>query len=271
MADTSGFAVGMLVEVSSKAGAEKATITVVHANVHITVNSLALNHTNTAPMVRIVCNHTFIVDTSVDLSTSIGVGNKVKFTDGTVKYFVVVAIAATRITLFGGTDYSIAGTAAVTSPYYSMVRTPFGFPLNPTNWTVDYIDTTSRNIANPAQNTWYNIDGIQLIIPIGIWHVSYQVGIGVDRGLTTGGENVYITLSTANNSESDAQYTGGFYITATANSEYHQHPIYRFKILNLTTKSIYYQNLRTTLTNQQDLYLNNGTEPNMIRAVCAYL
>src|SRR4030042_1972409 len=90
MTDTSGFAVGMLVQVSSSAGVETATITVVDTNVHITVNTLALNHTTTNPIVRVMVNSTFVVDTSGDLSGSIGIGDRIKFTDGTIKYFIVI-------------------------------------------------------------------------------------------------------------------------------------------------------------------------------------
>lgn len=51
MADTSEFTVGDIVIVSSSAGSERATITIVDTNVHITVNTLALNHTTTNPLV----------------------------------------------------------------------------------------------------------------------------------------------------------------------------------------------------------------------------
>jgi hypothetical protein len=51
MPDTSGFTVNDIVVVQSSAGTELATITVVHANVHITVATLALNHTTSGRLV----------------------------------------------------------------------------------------------------------------------------------------------------------------------------------------------------------------------------
>jgi hypothetical protein len=51
MANTAGFRVNDRVKVSSSAGSEEATITVVVANTSITVDSLALNHTTTNPLV----------------------------------------------------------------------------------------------------------------------------------------------------------------------------------------------------------------------------
>ncbi len=51
MTDTTGFLVGDIVKVSSSAGSEEAVITAVVANTSITVNTLALNHTTTTPLV----------------------------------------------------------------------------------------------------------------------------------------------------------------------------------------------------------------------------
>ena len=51
IADTSIFTADDVVTVSSSAGSETATITVVDTDVHITVDTLALNHTTTNPLV----------------------------------------------------------------------------------------------------------------------------------------------------------------------------------------------------------------------------
>ena len=55
------------------------------------------------------------------------VGDKIKLTQTTVKYFYVVAVASTTLTITGGTDYTLAN-AAITSPYYSHMASPVGFP-----------------------------------------------------------------------------------------------------------------------------------------------
>lgn len=51
VASTAGFVVGETVDVSSSAGIEEATITVVHTDSHITVNTLGLNHTVVTPKI----------------------------------------------------------------------------------------------------------------------------------------------------------------------------------------------------------------------------
>jgi hypothetical protein len=45
------FAVGQKVRVSSSAGTEAATITAIATNVSVTVDTLALNHTTTSPLI----------------------------------------------------------------------------------------------------------------------------------------------------------------------------------------------------------------------------
>jgi len=67
------------------------------------------------------------INTNVDLTGIIGIGDKVKFTQTTVKYFVVTAITSSLITFAANTDYVVAN-AAITSKYYSHSESPFGFP-----------------------------------------------------------------------------------------------------------------------------------------------
>lgn len=54
-------------------------------------------------------------------------GDRIKFTQTTVKYFVIVAVADTVLTLFGGTDYTVAN-AAISAISYSHKENPLGYP-----------------------------------------------------------------------------------------------------------------------------------------------
>ena len=71
------------------------------------------------------------------------IGDKIKLTQTTVKYFNVIGVAyadtTTTITITGGTDYSLAD-AAITLPYYSKIENPQGFP-GWFNWTPTYACT----------------------------------------------------------------------------------------------------------------------------------
>lgn len=55
------------------------------------------------------------------------IGDKIKLTQTTVKYFFVTAVADTLLTITGGSDYTLAN-AAITLPYVSHEENPVGFP-----------------------------------------------------------------------------------------------------------------------------------------------
>lgn len=55
------------------------------------------------------------------------IGDKIKLTQTTVKYFYVIGVSDTLLTVTGGSDYTVAD-AAITSPFYSKALSPVGFP-----------------------------------------------------------------------------------------------------------------------------------------------
>lgn len=69
---------------------------------------------------------TTITIPSADTS-NVTIGTKIWITQTTSKFFSVVGISGTTITVTGGSDYTVAN-AAITAPYYSNAETPAGFP-----------------------------------------------------------------------------------------------------------------------------------------------
>lgn len=218
---------------------------------------------------------TFVISINSDMTTVLSPGMRIKLTQTTEKYFIVTAVGsfsggATLVTVYGGTDYTLAN-AAITSPYYSTAKAPFGFPLDPTKWTEIVLDTSNNTQASPVQNTWYNLGSVNLSIPIGTWHVRYQTALGVDQGTATG-VSAYCTLSTANNSESDADFTAHVeWDGSSQNNLYIVGHIAVSKFLALASKTAYYLNTRTTLSGIADVYNQGARTKNIIEAVCAYL
>lgn len=62
-----------------------------------------------------------------DATTRFQKGDRIRFTQTTVKYFYVVAVTATVLTVTGGTDYTVAN-AAISLISMSRSILPFGFP-----------------------------------------------------------------------------------------------------------------------------------------------
>jgi len=205
----------------------------------------------------------------VDRTNVLQPGMRIKLTQTTAKYFIITAVAFstnTTVTIYGGTDYTLAN-AAITSPYYSALKAPYGFNTSPSKWTVEVLDTTLRTQATPTANTWYNNGSLSISIPIGVWHVSYHVS--VQRSGSAGTWDVITTLSTANNSQSDAEFSA-FAAYAGSIAE-NGGAAYRWKVLTLAAKTSYYLNMMTRTASLSNMYFRNDLATCAIRAVSAYL
>lgn len=214
---------------------------------------------------------TFTVTIQGDVSDKYWVGTRVKLTQTTVKYFIITALEVaypsnvTTITLYGGTDYTLAN-ATVSDLFYSYQKAPQGFPLDPAKWTVTVTDTSMRTQATPVQNTWYNLGSVTISIPIGVWNVSYQVQPTLSDA-TDQTWVLFVTLSTANNSESDSTWTcrllAGSIVLGTT--------LFRQQVLSPSVKTSYYLNTKTSSASLDNMYNSNDNSPLILRAVCAYL
>lgn len=81
----------------------------------------------------VIVNETFTYASAKTITVASGAasrfqkGDKLKLTQTTVKYFYIVGVADTVLTVTGGSDYTVAN-AAITSPYLSRIENPLGFP-----------------------------------------------------------------------------------------------------------------------------------------------
>ncbi len=83
------------------------------------------------------------INTNADLTGIIGKGDKIKLTQTTVKYFYVVAITSSLITVTAGSDYTVAN-ATITLPYFSHAGSLFDFP-DYFNWLPTITGVTKGN------------------------------------------------------------------------------------------------------------------------------
>lgn len=191
------------------------------------------------------------------------------------KYALITAVGAysapnTPITVWGGTDYSLAN-ATISSPYYATVSQPFGFPKQAEKWTVEFSNSVNVTQSSPVQNTWYNLATATLSVPIGAWNLSYQVNLQGSVTLSVSGGPYYATLSTANNTESDSSFTSSAY-TAGANGALNIIILAnRNKQISLNTKTSYYLNTRTTAATQAAINNRGDLGLTIIRATSTLL
>lgn len=214
----------------------------------------------------------------VDLTSTLYVGMKVKLTQSTDKFFIITKISFstnTTLTLFGGTDYDVAdtGVTAISAFYYSSVQSPAAFPMSPAKWSHVLTSTASDSQASPTDTTWYNLGSRSIDIPIGVWNVEYQVNI---NGFKSGGAvivDLWSTLSTANNSESDKDFSTNVLHRAPSGTpvEAVAGQVSRQKLLDLSSKTTYYLNAKSVSSSLGSITFPNNTATMFVRAVCAYL
>ena len=214
--------------------------------------------------------YTFTI-AGVDLTGKYSAGMRVKLTnDGSVKYFIITKVAFstnTTITVYGGTDYDLADSA-ITLPYYSTQKAPYGFPLDPLKWTESLSSTTNRATATPTQNTWYNAESLS--IPIGAWLIDYSCLMECyDTSATV--VDTQVTFSTANNSESDTGFSDAYYYSGASATLDVMVPANKSKHLTIATKATYYLNYRTTTSGIAEVGIKGSRKATTIRAICAYL
>ena len=207
----------------------------------------------------------------LDATTILSVGMRIKLTQTSVKYFIITKIVfddpGSTITVYGGTDYNLVD-AEITLPYYSTNKAPLDFPLDPDKWTVKVTDVTNRSQSTPTSAVWYNLGSITVSIPIGVWRTYYKVSAGTGRTSTSIGE-LYVTLSTADNSESDADLTVWVDFSSATAALYLYAALSAEKTFAVTSKTSYYLNTMTL----GGISISNINSKNklIIRAICAYL
>lgn len=225
---------------------------------------------------------TYTFTVAADVTGKYSAGMRIKLTQTTVKYFIITAVSSysggnTTITVYGGTDYDLAD-AAISSNYYSTQKAPQGFPLDPSKWTVVKLDTTRRQQSNPTNFAWYNLGttNSQISAPIGVWKVRYVAYVGASGSTSATDIEIRVTLSTANNSESNKLSSMASYlrnIPATAAGAAYQVLFEKEGLITATSKTTYYLNGRhyTGAGTTTDLSFFGNDITTEISLTCAYL
>lgn len=214
---------------------------------------------------------TGVITVPTDATTAYSVGMRIRLTQTTVKYFIITAVTATTLTVYGGTDYTLAN-AAISLISFSLMKIPFGFPLNPDKWTVEISNTDNVASGTLAAGTWFNTDSISISIPIGLWNVSYGGALQMyNNGTTQGSMEMNTTLSTTNNGASDNNFTTQFsWLGNTASITSWIVTPFREKVLSITSKTTYYLN-EAYGNGTYQIYVRGDLATIKIRARCAYL
>lgn len=138
-----------------------------------------------------------------DATTKYSPGDRIRLKQGgNYKYFYVISVTSTLITITGGSDYTLTNSS-ITDNYYSKVATPVGFPQY-FNWTPTYSAGT-LNVTMQTQIAKFSITGRTVHIDL------YATSTGSTSG--TQHPRIYVTVPVDSAITSDYA-DGGAFVTA---------------------------------------------------------
>ncbi len=215
---------------------------------------------------------------SLSSGHGITVGMRIKFMNGgNTIYGIVVAVTSTTITFLHEIDPTdsqakyLMADSAITDAYYSPVKAPQGFPMEPTKWTVKAINSNSNIVSSPTSDSWYHLGSFSLVIPIGSWIVEYRNHASAyNFASLTSYLYMYSILETSTGaitSESEL-FTVDFGVGAQTRSGAAMRCCAPLTLTSKTTYNLYSKYLSNLTAG--GIRLNNGTY-SFIKATCAYL
>lgn len=161
---------------------------------------------------------TGVIKVQADVTAKYSAGMRVKMTNATnTVYGIITAVGTyggdaegyTYITFLHEIDPTdslalhLLADSAITANYYSVQKAPFGFPLDPTKWTVKATSTTNRL---PSPSTSYVSMTDTIVVPIGVWILLMRVNAVIDSS-STNAKILTLTLSSDAETETDTDTT----------------------------------------------------------------
>jgi hypothetical protein len=170
-------------------------------------------------------------------------------TSSTLDYALVQAVSTTVATVQVPEGCTIPTSGGVTSVAYSVQGNPYGWVSDKGRWRVAWLAKADYTQNSPAAGTWYNMTtasgtqgGAVLNVPVGSFDITYAAVC-----ITTGGgataASMFVTLSTANNTEIDTANTARIYGSTNAMAVASE--LTRTIPVNTTVATNYYLNAKS--------------------------
>jgi len=181
----------------------------------------------------------------------LSVGMRVKFDNGgNTIYGIVTAVTSTTFTFLhemetdgSGAAVNLMADSAITNPYYSTQKVPFGFPISPLSWHIQKTGGGSR--ANTSWGETTSTDN-RIIAPIGVWYWSLNMEeVRLDQNnsqSTKGWMDGAVAASTSDDSVSDGEMEAILHIRYLVNTNDGRlyFPVYKRHELSLASKTTLY-------------------------------
>jgi hypothetical protein len=221
----------------------------------------------------------FVFTIAADASTYLYVGQKIKYTQTTVKYGIIVKVAYsspnTTVTVYGGgtkasPSYEMTSNA-ITYPYYATTYRPLDFPIGAEMWSTIYTSAEDcyKSIATGGVwygggSAWSSGSAITPYFGIGLWNIDYDVIMWV-RALSGWWK---VTLSSTNNAEDNTTLTSHISMDVGEVGQFQHLSRNKDIILTATTQYWLLGEVDTTI---DYVRFRGDVSATTIRARCLYL
>lgn len=200
-------------------------------------------------------------------------GMRVKWSQATpgAVWGIIQSVTSTTITVFVQSGKTVPNET-ISLNFYSMVKNPYGWPAEESNWWLEFTSATDYSIAATG-NTWYKLNAaLQLQIPAGSWRLYYQVTPYAQAGANRGALKVNAALSTSTTGVSDQElWAAHYYEDNVANiKKISAAHIQRSKPVTLAATTTYHLIVMQQYDGTLDIRANNDPDT-VIRAINGYL
>lgn len=179
------------------------------------------------------------------------------------EYAIVTKVTASTLTVFTGTDYTVPN-ATIQNFYYSMSKTPFGFPSQSSKWSLVFpINTTIPKSSGLVRYQMQNIGGLNFGLPTGSWKIKAQYSGLMTSSISQGFNMVSFivapttTVDLTNNLPYNKLFTQFDY--QTAGTELDAPTTYAEDTIDVSSLTTYYLLIGSTSSNISLLQLNPNT------------
>ena len=195
-------------------------------------------------------------------------GNRVRMNIGVNEsvYGIIHAVTDTGISILLKVGTNIFVKDIISAVYFSLWRTPLGFPMRRSNWTFTYLSSAQTHQGSPTANVWYNLGG-SLKLGSGSWKIWWKVI--ADAAASGSIASPFAGLGTANNSIIGLDYQARGFSGTTRELAYLSQYIDEYYIT--VSDQTLYLNLMVDISGATDLWADGNYGSTKITAVSGYL
>lgn len=174
-----------------------------------------------------------VLTVPTDATTKYTRKNRIRIVQATggTKYGIIHDVTATTLTVHFPSGTTLTNEA-ITSPYYSPLDSPFGFPTAANSWLLSTV--LAATSATTGNNAWQNTGGVALPLGIGDWQIKAAVSFQLNSAI-----EILTALSTSSTTASQNELANRDYNAARNYTYLHTHQYVKLSLPLAAAGSLY--------------------------------